>query len=301
MTTATQLQLRRGTATQCDAMTPAEGEPIIDTTNDRLRVGDGTLLGGFVVPNINDIMKQTFIYCTATGTGDAIVLASKLTAYAAGVGIKFTAPGTGTGPSTVNVNALGTKVIKKIKGGVLVDTEPGDIISGLIYDATYNGTVFQLGAASSGNTGAMVLLESKAPTGGNLEFISGFSTDFNSYKIVYEFTSSSGLMMRYGIGAGYVNTGYTNEVNGTASAYTNGVEMGNSNTFYMGEMNIYDGFVAGYGNRRFIGNGFSGSARNNVYATRTDGLGAAISQVAFYALSGGGLSAGRASLYGIKV
>ena len=43
---AVELKLRRDIDTDIDAMTPAEGEPIYDTTNKRLRVGDGSIAGG---------------------------------------------------------------------------------------------------------------------------------------------------------------------------------------------------------------------------------------------------------------
>lgn len=42
-----QVQLRRGTASQVAAFTPAAGEVVVDTTNNRLAVGDGATLGGF--------------------------------------------------------------------------------------------------------------------------------------------------------------------------------------------------------------------------------------------------------------
>lgn len=44
---ATQVQLRRGTATQVAAFTGAQGEPIVDLTNMRLVLQDGSTPGGF--------------------------------------------------------------------------------------------------------------------------------------------------------------------------------------------------------------------------------------------------------------
>ena len=41
-----QLQLRRGTATQVAAFTGAQGEVVIDTTNNRLVINDGVTAGG---------------------------------------------------------------------------------------------------------------------------------------------------------------------------------------------------------------------------------------------------------------
>jgi len=55
MTTATQLQLRRGTNTQVAAFTGAAGEVTPDMTNKRLVLHDGTTLGGFPQASMADI------------------------------------------------------------------------------------------------------------------------------------------------------------------------------------------------------------------------------------------------------
>jgi hypothetical protein len=47
MTSATQVQFRRGTAAQVAAFTGAQGETVVDTTNNRLVVNDGATPGGF--------------------------------------------------------------------------------------------------------------------------------------------------------------------------------------------------------------------------------------------------------------
>ena len=44
---AVQIQWRRGSSTQNDAFTGALGEITVDTTNDSLRIHDGSTLGGF--------------------------------------------------------------------------------------------------------------------------------------------------------------------------------------------------------------------------------------------------------------
>ena len=46
---ATQLQIRRGTSTQVAAFTGAEGEIVVNTTNDSIHVNDGSTAGGFEV------------------------------------------------------------------------------------------------------------------------------------------------------------------------------------------------------------------------------------------------------------
>jgi len=48
-----QRQLRRGTTSQINAMTPAAGELLMDTTRNALVLGNGSQLGGFPLPSLN--------------------------------------------------------------------------------------------------------------------------------------------------------------------------------------------------------------------------------------------------------
>lgn len=49
-----QLQLRRGTATQVAAFTPAQGECVVDTTDNRICVGDGSTAGGWPAAKLSE-------------------------------------------------------------------------------------------------------------------------------------------------------------------------------------------------------------------------------------------------------
>ena len=51
---ATQVQLRRGTSTECDAFTGAVGEAFYDTTNSRLRMSDGSTAGGIPLAKLSE-------------------------------------------------------------------------------------------------------------------------------------------------------------------------------------------------------------------------------------------------------
>lgn len=53
-----QIQIRRGTATENDAFTGAVGEVTMDTTNNTLRVHDGTTPGGTVLAKKSEIPSQ---------------------------------------------------------------------------------------------------------------------------------------------------------------------------------------------------------------------------------------------------
>ncbi|MHB8885799.1 MAG: hyaluronate lyase N-terminal domain-containing protein [Methylovirgula sp.] len=53
-----QLQLRRGTAAQIAAFTGAQGETVVDTTNNRLVVHDGATLGGFSAAKLSEVVTN---------------------------------------------------------------------------------------------------------------------------------------------------------------------------------------------------------------------------------------------------
>ena len=53
---AVELKLRRDVEADIDAMTPAEGEPIYDITNKRLRMGDGSTAGGIPLAVESEIL-----------------------------------------------------------------------------------------------------------------------------------------------------------------------------------------------------------------------------------------------------
>jgi Major tropism determinant N-terminal domain len=61
MATATQVQFRRGTATQVAAFTGAQGETVVDTTNNRLVVQDGATAGGWPLAKLADTFGQRSI------------------------------------------------------------------------------------------------------------------------------------------------------------------------------------------------------------------------------------------------
>lgn len=54
-----QLQLRRGSATQVAAFTGALGETVVDTTNNRLVVQDGSTAGGWPAAKLSEVVTNT--------------------------------------------------------------------------------------------------------------------------------------------------------------------------------------------------------------------------------------------------
>ena len=78
------------------------------------------------------------------GTNDTYVATiTGIAAYTDGLTVNFKANTGNTGPSTLNVNALGAKTIRK-RGASNADTTTGDIQAGDIVQVIYNGTYFQL-------------------------------------------------------------------------------------------------------------------------------------------------------------
>lgn len=188
--TATQTKLRNGTAAQCDAMTPVAAEVIVDTTNDRLRVGDGARAGGWPVPNFMDIQNLTFISVDATGTGDAqeIDVAMRPSAYASYQCFVSKAVGTNTVTApTLNVmgdsgSLLGAKTIKKKTSAGLAALAPGDIQSGCIYRYVYTGTYFQVESVDIPPPSGMALLKDEVFSGvAQVDFTGLMSATYYSY------------------------------------------------------------------------------------------------------------------------
>lgn len=90
------------------------------------------------------VQDSSFTYATDTGSANTYVITPSpaITAYAAGQTFEFIATNACTGASTLNVNSLGAKTIKK--NGNSDDLATGDVVANQIVRATYDGTVFQI-------------------------------------------------------------------------------------------------------------------------------------------------------------
>lgn len=147
--TATQTQIRRDTATNLDAATPAAGELAYDTTNKQLRIGDGSTLGGIKIPNSFYLQNQSMIAGTAGGSADALTLTVTPAPATLATFQRFVfkaASDNATTTPTLAVNGGTAKIIKKKSSTGLAALAAGDIQADVIYTATYDGTNFQLEA-----------------------------------------------------------------------------------------------------------------------------------------------------------
>ena len=149
---STETKLRRGTAAQCAAGTPAEGEVWVDLTNDRVRLGDGLLAGGHQIPNATDVQKGSFNTVNAGGTANAITatLDPVPLSYFTNMTVIFKAGTTNTGAATLNVNGLGVRNILKVSSGALGALAAGDLTAGAYYTVRYDGTQFVLEGGAGG-------------------------------------------------------------------------------------------------------------------------------------------------------
>jgi len=94
--------------------------------------------------NLSNIQSQSGVYvATVGGTADAITLAPApaIAAYATGQRFAWIASGANTGAVTVAVSGLTAKAVTKLGSTALV---AGDIASGALCVAQYDGTRFQL-------------------------------------------------------------------------------------------------------------------------------------------------------------
>lgn len=126
------------------------------------------------LPDEADIKRGTINY-TATDTGAAnayvVSIPSAPTAFVDGMQVVFKAVATNTGASTINVNALGVKNIKRQDGSALIS---GDIQAGKICQLRYNSTSAQfevqssIGVASGAGTMAAQNANAVSITGGTV-------------------------------------------------------------------------------------------------------------------------------------
>jgi len=147
---ATQVQLRRGTATENNSFTGAQGELSYDTTNKRVRVHDGSTAGGFELK-------------TENSSGDTLFADNEKAIFGAGSDLQIYHDGSasyiddaGTGALYIRGNAI---VLEKYTGERLLDGT-GDAAVKLYYDnavklATTSTGVDITGAFTATTTGTV--------------------------------------------------------------------------------------------------------------------------------------------------
>lgn len=136
-----------GTGTKMGLGSDATGDTYYNSgsgTVSRLGIGSSgqALLSNGSAPYWGSPSSTNTNYASDTGTANAYVvtLSPVPGAYTAGMLVQFKASNANTTTSTVNVNGLGVKTIKKLGGAT--DLASGDIASGMIVELEYDGTNF---------------------------------------------------------------------------------------------------------------------------------------------------------------
>jgi len=128
-----QLQLRRGTSSQVAAFIGAQGETVMDTSNNRLVVSDGSTAGGWAAAKLSEVVTNT-----RTAVNDAaysVLATDRMVAYTALAGARVVTLPASSGYPT------GTRL-------VIVD-ETGNCSTSKTLTITPNGTDLIDGAATA--------------------------------------------------------------------------------------------------------------------------------------------------------
>lgn len=140
------------------------------------RVGDGTAHTDAI--NAGQIQDGGLIFQATDSGGSAntyaIALTPAVTAYVAGQVFHFKAANTSTGASTLNVNALGAKNIKKKNDQ---DIAAGDIEQNAIVSVIYDGTSFQMLSQLGTSAGSMSSFTLTGDSGSNQTVEDGNTVD----------------------------------------------------------------------------------------------------------------------------
>tara|TARA_Y100001938_G_scaffold25227_1_gene33493 strand:+ start:8853 stop:10061 length:1209 start_codon:yes stop_codon:yes gene_type:complete len=130
--------------------TPTGNQPM--ATFKHTGVGNATARTDYAAAG--QVQDGALSYAADAGAADAyaITLSPAITAYASGQKFTFKATNANTGASTIDVNAVGAKAIKKQNDQ---DLESGDIEAGQIVEIEYDGTNFQMLSPSAKDFGAL--------------------------------------------------------------------------------------------------------------------------------------------------
>lgn len=275
---ATQVRFRRDTRANLDLSTPVEGEIGVDTTNNRLILGDGSTSGGIPQASYVDVQNQRFTAADGSGT-NTITLSfdDAPTAYAEYQRFTFKPSENNTGATTLNVNSLGAKNIKKDDGsGTLVDLEGDELKANIPVDVIYDGTQFvvQLGGGSSGVY--QLLSETDASSTSSIDFTSSTITGYRRYEVhfsdVKPSTSGASLGVRISTdgGSSYVSASaynhYGRQYTGTGTTPTGG-DIGRTETLFSvdGGLGVRTGSANGLDGKIVITNPLSTTSHKHAF------------------------------------
>lgn len=150
--------------------------------------------------NIYPVTKDSVPYANATGSANvyAASITPAPTSYIEGMAVAVKIPVNSTGASTININGLGAKGIKKTNG-----TDATNLKAGGIYTLRYDGVNFILqGEGASGNATASDLLSGKTATTDAGEIVGTMSNQ--GAKVITPGIYGQSIPAGYHNGSGYV-------------------------------------------------------------------------------------------------
>ena len=159
---------------------------------------DAIAAGFGKLPSKDDLEQGKTTFAVAEGSANTYTasMPATLTAYAVAQHFRIQIPVTNTGASTLNVDGLGARAIKRIDG---TDVEAGDLTQNDIVDFVYNGTSMVLmGAYRSHLAGMASNLGADLVFSGNPTF-SG-SPRFTGNPVFSDITNKAGVRSALGLG-----------------------------------------------------------------------------------------------------
>ncbi|PJO40082.1 hypothetical protein [Lysinibacillus xylanilyticus] len=148
------------------ALSAESGKELKNLIDEKANGKDLESLQTEVTEHLGDYITHTG-YAVATGSANNYIatLSPTLSAYIEGVSFRLKINVTNTGASTINVDGLGTKAIKKQNGNAVTSS---NLKAGLVYTLVYDGTAFILqGEGGAGNAQPSDVLGGKTFTNDN--------------------------------------------------------------------------------------------------------------------------------------